>query len=81
MKEAATGSKIKRQDQYIVALLENPTLQKAAAALGISEVTLWRCTKRAEFAEAYRKARREAFRNPLPGCNMPQALQLALCCA
>lgn len=61
MKEAATGSKIKQQDQYIVALLENPTLQKAAAAVSVSEVTLWRCMKQPEFAEAYRQARREAF--------------------
>ncbi len=61
MKEAANGSKIKRQDQYIVALLENPTLQKAAAAVGVSDVTLWRWLKQPEFAEAYRNARREAF--------------------
>ena len=32
-----------------------------AAALGISTVTLWRATKKPEFAEAYRKARRDAF--------------------
>src|ERR1017187_10954707 len=51
----------KRQDQFIVALLEHPTLDKAAAALGVSDVTLWRSLKRPEFAEAYRKARREAF--------------------
>jgi hypothetical protein len=51
----------KRQDEFIVALLEHPTLDKAAAALGISDVTLWRCLKKPEFAEAFRKARREAF--------------------
>src|ERR1035438_9249724 len=45
----------------IVALLEHPTHEKAATALGISAVTLWRATKKPEFAEAYRKARREAF--------------------
>ena len=61
MKESANNSKIKRQEQYIVALLENPTLQKAAAAVGVSDVTLWRCLKQPEFAEAYRNARREAF--------------------
>ncbi len=32
--------RIKRQDEYLVALLENPTLQKASAAVGVSEVTL-----------------------------------------
>jgi hypothetical protein len=52
---------VRRQDQFIVALLEHPTLEKAAAAVGVSDVTLWRCLKKPEFAEAYRKARREAF--------------------
>jgi hypothetical protein len=51
----------KRQDQFIVALLEHPTLDKSAAALGVSDVTLWRCLKKPKFAEAFRKARREAF--------------------
>ena len=60
MNNSKTG-KVKRQDQYILALLENPTHQKAAAALGISEVTLWRSMKEPEFVDAYRKARREAF--------------------
>ena len=50
-----------RQERMILALLEHPTHDKAAAALGISTVTLWRATKKPEFAEAYRKARREAF--------------------
>jgi hypothetical protein len=45
----------------IVALLEHSTHEKAAAALGISTVTLWRSMQKPEFAEAYRKARREAF--------------------
>jgi hypothetical protein len=50
-----------RQERMILALLEHPTNEKAAAALGISAVTLWRATKKPEFAEAFRKARREAF--------------------
>jgi hypothetical protein len=45
----------------IVAILEHPTQEKAAAALGISTVTLWLSMQKPEFAEAYRKARREAF--------------------
>jgi hypothetical protein len=44
-----------------LALLEHPTLEKAAVAVGVSDVTLWRSLQRPEFAEAYRKARREAF--------------------
>ncbi len=51
----------RRQDRFILALLEHPTLEKAAAAVGVSDVTLWRGLQRPEFAEAYRKARREAF--------------------
>ena len=49
------------RDVKIVALLEHPTQEKAAAALGISTVTLWRSMHKPEFAKAYRKARREAF--------------------
>jgi len=51
----------RRQDQLIVALLENPTLEKAAAAAGVSAVTLWRRMQEPEFVEAYRQARRESF--------------------
>jgi predicted DNA-binding protein (UPF0251 family) len=50
-----------RQQRMIVALLENLTQEKAAAALGISTVTLWRHLQKPEFAEAFRKARRQAF--------------------
>jgi hypothetical protein len=51
----------RRQEQIIVALLENPTLEKAAAAIGVSDVTLWRWMRKPEFQEAYRKARHAAF--------------------
>ena len=50
-----------RQERMIVALLEHPTQEKAAAALGIATVTLWRAMQKPEFAEAYRRARRDAF--------------------
>ena len=50
-----------RQDRIILALLEHSTHEKAAAALGMSAVTLWRWMQKPEFAEAYRRARREAF--------------------
>src|ERR1700685_2619714 len=45
----------------IVALLEHSTQEKAAAALGISTVTLWRAMQKPEFAEAYRRGRRKGF--------------------
>jgi hypothetical protein len=50
-----------RQDRMIVALLEHPTHEKAAAALGVSTVTLWHSMQKPEYADAYRKARRDAF--------------------
>ena len=40
MQERDNGPRVKRQDAYIVALLEHPTLQKAATAVGVSDVTL-----------------------------------------
>jgi hypothetical protein len=49
-----------RQARMIVALLEHLTQEKAAAVLGISTVTLWRQMQKPDFAEAYRKARRQA---------------------
>ena len=61
MNDPKGGLPLKKHDQYILALMEYPSHQKAASALGISEVTLWRSMKQPEFAEAYRKARREAF--------------------
>jgi hypothetical protein len=56
--DPALGS---RQERMILALLEHPTQEKAAAALGISTVTLWRAMQDPEFAAAYRRARRESF--------------------
>jgi len=49
----------------ILALLQQPGLEKAAAAVGISTVTAWRITKTEEFKEEYRQARREAFSQAL----------------
>ena len=51
----------RRQEQAILALLEQPTLEKAAGALKVSEVTLWRWMQKPEFQAAYRQARRDAF--------------------
>ena len=50
-----------RKERAVLALLEHPTIEKAAAAVGISDVTLWRWLQTDEFQNAYRKARREAF--------------------
>jgi len=55
-----SGPESGRQTRIIVALLEHLTQEKAAAVLGISTVTLWRQMQKPDFAEAYRKARRQA---------------------
>lgn len=51
----------RRDEQIIVALLEHPTQEKAAAAVGISKTTLWRRQKKLEFQKALNEARREAY--------------------
>jgi len=56
-----SAERSRRVDQIIVALLEHSSLEKAAAALGIADVTIWRWMKKPEFQEAYRKARHQAF--------------------
>ena len=55
------GRRPQRMDRMILALLENGTLEQAAASLGTSSATLWRWTQNEEFQEAFLKARREAF--------------------
>jgi hypothetical protein len=44
-----------------LALLQQPTLDKAAAAAGISTATAWRRTQDPDFQDKLRKARREVF--------------------
>jgi hypothetical protein len=44
-----------------LALLQQPGLEKAAAAVGISAVTAWRITKTPEFEKEYRRARRDGY--------------------
>jgi hypothetical protein len=56
--EANSGNA--RQERMIVALLDHLTQEKAATALGISTVTLWRQMQKPDFAAAFRKARRQA---------------------
>jgi len=51
----------KSDDKLILALLQQPTLDKAAAAAGISTATAWRRTQDPDFQDQLRKARRDAF--------------------
>jgi len=61
MTEKKSVRRAHRMDRLIVALLENSTLEKAAAWLQISTATLWRWTQQEDFQEAFLKARRQAF--------------------
>ena len=61
MSEPIAMRRNRQREQLILALLQQPGLEKAAAAVGISTVTAWRITKTPEFKEEYRQARREAF--------------------
>jgi hypothetical protein len=56
------GSKKSRQrEQLILALLQQPSLERAASTIGVSPVTAWRISKTPEFQQEYRQARRESM--------------------
>lgn len=50
-----------KQEQAIVALLNEPTISRAAQTLNMAERTLYRWMDDPAFSRAYRSARREAF--------------------
>lgn len=58
--EDGVGSLPGKQEAALRALLTHPTMKEAALAAGISEPTLWRYTKDAEFARRLREAQRGA---------------------
>ena len=49
-----------RVDRAVLALLEHTTTEKAAAAIGVSAVTLWRWMQQEDFQARLRLARRRA---------------------
>ena len=51
----------KSDDKLVIALLQQPSLDKAAAVAGISSATAWRRTQDPGFQDQLRKARRDAF--------------------
>src|ERR1022692_1998094 len=55
------SKKQRQREQLILALLEQPGLEKAAASIGISSVTAWRISKTPEFDQEYRQARHQVF--------------------
>ena len=50
-----------KQERAIIALLNEHTVSKAAAAAKVHEKTVYRWLQEPEFASSYRRARREAF--------------------
>src|SRR5260370_11286864 len=65
MHTGKASKKVGQREQLILALLQQPSLEKAAVAIGISTVTAWRISKTKEFKEEYRNARWEAFSKSL----------------
>ncbi len=52
----------RKKDEVIIALLTQRNVEEAAKAIGLAPKTLLRGLQIREFEEAYRKARRDAFR-------------------
>ncbi len=50
-----------KQEQALIALLNEPTIERAAKTAGVGERTLHRWLEEPAFSRAYRRARREAF--------------------
>ena len=61
MSTRKSSKNVRQREQLILALLQQPSLEKAAASIAISPVTAWRISKTAEFKTEYRKARGEAY--------------------
>jgi hypothetical protein len=54
-------AKRRKMDRIIAALLVHGSQEKAAAALHMSPVTIWRWCQKPEFHEAYDQARSESY--------------------
>jgi hypothetical protein len=55
------GSKARQREKLVLAMLQQPNLEKAAASIGISNATAWRITNTPEYQQEFRQARRAAF--------------------
>ncbi len=54
-----------KQEEGIIALINNPSIAKAAAALGVNDRTVYRWFDDPMFSREYRKARRQAFKQAI----------------
>jgi hypothetical protein len=55
----------RKEDDAILALLAEPTIERAAKRCGVAPATLWRWLQSPEFQAKYRKARRQIFENAI----------------
>src|ERR1700682_5092723 len=55
------GSKAREREQLVLAMLQQPSLEKAAASIGISKASAWRIANSPEYQQEFRQARRAAF--------------------
>ena len=55
------SKKARQRESLIIALLQQPGLEKAAAVAGMSTATAWRISQTLEFQDECRTARRDAF--------------------
>ena len=74
--------KIRKREKLIIALLQQPSLEKAAASIGISVSTAYRMRRQPEFQTEYREARREAVWQAIArlqqGCNAASSTLLKI---
>ncbi|MBI4494165.1 MAG: hypothetical protein HY690_15360 [Chloroflexi bacterium] len=59
------GKRLRREEQALLALLAEPTVEAAAKAAGVSPVTLWRWLQHPDFQERYREARRRVLEHAI----------------
>jgi hypothetical protein len=56
-----SSKKTRQREQLILALLQQPSLEKAAESIGISRSTAWRIQRTPEFQQECLQARRDAL--------------------
>lgn len=68
------------QHRAVSALLEQPSVRKAAEVAGVKERTLYHWLKNGEFAAAYRTARREATQQAIARLQQVSGAAVAVLC-
>ena len=61
MQKGKVSRKDQQREKLILALLQQPNLDKAAESIGMSKATAWRIMRTSEFEEQFRRARRQTF--------------------